>query len=127
MANSSGAAGEQAVADLLVQSGYTLLARNYHSRWGEIDIIVRDAKYIVFVEVKTRDQARKTEPEEAVTRSKQKKILSTALAYLQEYPQWQELQPRFDVAAVTASGLTVKSIRYLSGVWFPDGEEGGFF
>ena len=127
MVNTSGMAGEQAVTDLLTEAGYTIVARNYHSRWGEIDIIACDEKYIVFVEVKTRRNVRKAEPEEAVTRTKQQKLIQTALAYLQKYPQWQQYQPRFDVAAVTVCGADVQSIRYLTGAFLLDCDQGGFF
>lgn len=127
MRNNSGTLGEQAVTELLRESGYTIVARNYHSRWGEIDIIVCDAKYIVFVEVKTRSSMRQAEPEEAVTRAKQQKIVRTALTYLQQYPQWQQYQPRFDVAAVVVSGSGVEQIRYLTDVFLLDSERGGFF
>lgn len=127
MGNPSGALGEQAAADLLEQAGYRIVARNYHSRWGEIDIIVCDAQYIIFVEVKTRKDVRKAEPEEAVTLRKQKKIIQTALTYLQEYPQWQQYQPRFDVAALTLCGTDVKNIRYFTDAFRLDCDQGGFF
>ena len=54
MNNSSGKIGERYVLQMLLEQGYTFIDANYHSRFGEIDIIVADDKYIVFVEVKTR-------------------------------------------------------------------------
>ena len=56
MNNSSGKIGERYVLQMLLEQGYTFIDANYHSRFGEIDIIVADDKYIVFVEVKTRDE-----------------------------------------------------------------------
>ncbi len=54
MNNSSGKIGERYVLQMLLEQGYTFIDANYHSRFGEIDIIVADDKYIVFVEVKTK-------------------------------------------------------------------------
>ena len=67
MNNSSGKIGERYVLQMLLEQGYTFIDANYHSRFGEIDIIVADDKYIVFVEVKTRDEKSISTPLEAVT------------------------------------------------------------
>ena len=56
MDNSSGKMGERYVLQMLLEQGYTFIDANYHSRFGEIDIIVKDNKYIVFVEVKQEMQ-----------------------------------------------------------------------
>ena len=115
MDNGSGALGERFTAEQLQGQGYTILERNYHSRYGEIDIIAERSPYIVFVEVKTRRDSHLVSPLEAVTAAKQEKIRKTALCYLQEHPQAQSLQPRFDVSAVYTSGdgKTVLRSRYL--------------
>ena len=75
MNNSSGKIGERYVLQMLLEQGYTFIDANYHSRFGEIDIIVADDKYIVFVEVKTRDEKSISTPLEAVTFSKKKKLI----------------------------------------------------
>lgn len=95
----TGAAGEEFTADRLKQRGYRIVARNYYTRYGELDIIAASQKYIVFVEVKTRLPSAVSEPETFVTSSKQKKLVKAALLYLQKFPT--NLQPRFDVAGVT--------------------------
>lgn len=74
MDNSSGKMGERYVLQMLLEQGYTFIDANYHSRFGEIDIIVKDNKYIVFVEVKTRDAKSISTPLEAVTFAKKKKL-----------------------------------------------------
>ena len=53
-----GAWGEQAARAFLTRRGYAVLETNFRTRFGEIDIIAQDGKYIVFVEVKTRKDAR---------------------------------------------------------------------
>ncbi len=93
-----GVAGEVLAARFLRDKGYTILSSNYHSRFGEIDIIAVDGPYIVFVEVKARSERSFIEPREAVTQSKQDKILRTASLYMRAYPS--NLQPRFDVVEV---------------------------
>lgn len=125
MNNSSGKIGEDYVKQLLQEKGYFVLDTNYHSRFGEIDIIVKDFKYIVFVEVKTRDVNRMGEPLEAVTITKQKKIIQTALLYLQEHIELQNLQPRFDVAGLITTGKKkqIKEVQYITNAF--DG--GGLF
>lgn len=98
--NELGAWGEERAAEYLLRKGFTLIARNYRSRYGEIDLIVEDRTYLVFVEVKLRRSARYGTPAEYVTRSKQEKLRSTALLYLQSHPG--DKQPRFDVIELYA-------------------------
>lgn len=98
-AKSTGQAGENYAAEWLVCHGYAIVQRNYHSRFGEIDIIAKNSQYIIFVEVKAREQGAIVSAAEAVTKSKQQKLLLTAQQFLVRSPT--PLQPRFDVAAVT--------------------------
>lgn len=98
MDNSSGAAGEDRAAAYLMEKGFRILARNYRSRFGEIDIIAEDGKYLLFAEVKTRKSSSLVGPAEAVTAAKRARIARTAMLYLQNHRTG--LQPRFDVVAV---------------------------
>lgn len=125
MNNSSGKIGERYVLQMLLEQGYTFMDANYHSRFGEIDIIVKDDKYIVFVEVKTRDIGSISKPLEAITLSKRKKLIQTALLYLQEHTALQGLQPRFDAAGVITNGKNkeIKEVQYITNAF--DG--GGLF
>ena len=93
--------GEDYVLKYLIQKGYELVARNYHSFYGEIDLIVRNADTIVFVEVKTRKVDSIVEPVFFVDKRKQTKIVKTALMFLQEHPY--DLMIRLDVAEVVYS------------------------
>lgn len=111
MEQPSGKLGEDHVVSLLTQQGFEILEQNYHSRFGEIDIIAENEKYIVFVEVKTREKDGLTTPLEAITPSKQRKIIMTAQRYLQENPSL--LQPRFDAAAVLTQGKTIVDTQYI--------------
>ena len=92
--------GEEQAARYLKLRGYRVLDMNYKCRGGEIDIVARKGKYIVFVEVKLRKNAKFAEGREFVNYSKQQRIILTAQHYLQESPS--ELQPRFDVIEIYA-------------------------
>ena len=72
---SGGAAGEILAARYLIEKGYRLLATNYRSRFGEVDIVAENERFLVFVEVKTRGENAYFEPREAVTAAKQQKII----------------------------------------------------
>lgn len=112
MNNASGKIGEDYAANHLKDKGYRIAARNYHSRYGEIDIIAENKEFIVFAEVKTRDKNYEVSPLEAVSAGKQKKIGKTALSYLQSNPT--DLQPRFDVIGITTdSDYRILSIEHI--------------
>lgn len=108
---SAGRAGEDYAAKKLEELGYAIVARNYHSRYGEIDIIAENGEYLVFVEVKARKAGSLSSPLEAVTPQKQRRLILTAQAYLAASPS--EKQPRFDVAAVTLEGSRVTGWEYV--------------
>ena len=123
MDNASGKIGEDYAADLLIQKGYQIIERNYHSRFGEIDIIAKNKNYLVFIEVKTRDENYSVSPLEAVTVGKQKKLYKTALLYLQSHQTG--LQPRFDVIGIITNNnnFTIKSVDHIENAF----NGGGFY
>ena len=79
---------------------YQIVAAGYRCRFGEIDLIVKNRKYLVFVEVKTRKNDDFAGAREFVDRNKQDRIRVTASLYLSQNPT--NLQPRFDVVEVYA-------------------------
>ena len=94
-----GSQGEEIAARYLQEQGYKILQRNYHTQYGEVDIVCSSGQTIVFVEVKTRANTSFGFPEEAVTKTKQEHIRKTALAYLQYAPHhYKEI--RFDVIGI---------------------------
>lgn len=84
MNDSYGKLGEDIAEKYLIQKEYYILARNYHTRFGEIDIIASDGSCIVFVEVKTRTQNQFGTPLEAITSGKLSKIIKTSQFYLSQ-------------------------------------------
>ena len=77
-----GKIGEDKAETYLKEQGYEILCRNFRCMQGEIDIIARDKKTIVFVEVKTRTSTKYGEAREAVDKRKQKHIYESARYYL---------------------------------------------
>ncbi len=94
-----GAWGEDQAAEYLSGQGGKIVERNFRTPVGEIDIIVKERNYIVFVEVKTRRSVAFGTPQEAVGLRKQRQIVRTAQWYLQNNRNL-KLQPRFDVVAI---------------------------
>ncbi len=92
--------GEERAARYLRLRGYRIVETNYSSRLGEIDLIARRGKYLVFVEVKLRKSADFAAAREFVTAAKQQRIRSTAALYLAQNET--ALQPRFDVIDIYA-------------------------
>lgn len=86
----------------LKKNGYKILEQNYRNKIGEIDIVARDGRTLVFVEVKARRSRGYGSPKWAVTPKKQRKISMVALYYLKETRQ-QNVKARFDVVAVSSS------------------------
>jgi putative endonuclease len=97
-----GAEGEEAAAQFLKGQGYSILERNFSTRFGEIDVIARDKNTLVFVEVKFRRNPEFGSPQEAVTRAKILQIGRAALDYLVK-KRLGNVSCRFDVVAVQPS------------------------
>ncbi|WP_455781242.1 YraN family protein [Megamonas funiformis] len=91
--------GEDKAVEFLKVKNYTILVRNYHSRFGEIDIIARKQNTIIFVEVKTRKNTAFGFPAEFVDYKKQQKIMKTAQLYINDNFN-AEFDYRFDIIEV---------------------------
>jgi putative endonuclease len=90
--------GENMAARYLRNQGYKIILRNFRCELGEIDIIARQGKTLIFVEVKTRAYDDPT-PEEQVNVVKQQQVISAAKFYLSRYGKPQP-PARFDVVAI---------------------------
>ncbi|MCI2106261.1 MAG: YraN family protein [Intestinimonas sp.] len=106
--------GEALTAEELCRRGYQVVAANWHCRFGEIDLIAENGKYICFTEVKLRKSDIFAPACAFVDQRKQARLRTSAQLYLAEHPT--ELQPRFDVSEVYApEGLSTKQpeIHYI--------------
>lgn len=98
--NQVGAWGEQIAGVYLERKGYRILFHSYRSRFGEIDLIAENGRFLTFVEVKLRKNDNFARAMEYVDYRKQEKLRITAEIYLSEHPT--TLQPRFDVIEIYA-------------------------
>ncbi len=98
--NLLGGWGEALAAEYLRKKRYEIVASGYRCRFGEIDLIVKNRKYLAFVEVKLRKSDRFASAMEFVDRRKQDRLRMTASIYLSQNET--NLQPRFDVIEIYA-------------------------
>jgi putative endonuclease len=111
-----GQKGEDLAADHLEKSGYKILFRNW--KWGkhEIDIIAENQDFIIFAEVKTRNNDFQMHPASAVTKEKQKSIIWAANGYLQKFNV--DKESRFDVITIIKTGESYQ-IDHIEGAFYP--------
>lgn len=98
--NIVGSWGEHIAAEYLRKKHYKMIGANFRCRFGEIDLIVSNRKYLVFAEVKLRKSSNFAQAREFVDTHKQERLRLTAEMYLSQFPT--ELQPRFDIIEIYA-------------------------
>ena len=92
--------GEALAAEELRRRGYQVVAAGWRCRYGEIDLIAENDRFISFTEVKLRRDAAFAQAREFVDRRKQERLRTSAQMYLSQHPT--RLQPRFDVVEIYA-------------------------
>lgn len=115
LAQSKGAAGEQLAADYLQRQGLTLLERNFRVRGGEIDLVCRDGKTTVFVEVRLRSRSDFGGAAASITSTKQARLILAARHWLLRHG---ETPCRFD--CILLDGLEPKRIEWLRNAFTAD-------
>jgi putative endonuclease len=98
--------GEEFAMNVLLRKNYEILQMNFHSRFGEIDIIAKTPSHLIFVEVKTRCDLDRDLALESVTPKKQKRITMTALHYLQQHQEFNDCMIRYDIILVFFHEIT---------------------
>lgn len=103
--------GEKIAFDYLKKQGYQIIERNFKKPWGEIDIVAKKNKDLIFIEVKTRTvpQGDSPYPEESVHSLKQQKLIRTAQSYLLEKKYPPETNWQIDVIAIELNEQTRKA------------------
>jgi putative endonuclease len=104
-----GRLGEDAAVKYLEEAGMQIVARNYRSRYGEIDIVAMDHGTLAFVEVKAWKTVDVEELEFGITGAKQRKIIQTAKSFLLNHIEYNNTPQRFDVLFFGREGT-----RYLA-------------
>lgn len=95
-----GEQAEQHACDFLISQGLMMVERNFRCSYGEIDLIMKDGKTLVIVEVRYRKNAKFGSALESVTRSKQMKIIAATEVYLNTLPNDDLMPIRFDVVGI---------------------------
>lgn len=114
--NEIGILGESIAMDFLIENGYQIRAQNWRFSRAELDIVAIKDQTLVVVEVKTRSSAEFENPKEAVTKSKQKKIIKAANAYIEEFDI--DLECRFDIISVLIQNKKPE-IEHIQDAFYP--------
>lgn len=105
-----GREGEEVAVAFLKKNGYRILEKNFRAKFGEIDVIAEQNSTVVFIEVKARADHQYGHPFNAVTPSKQRKIIQVAQSYLAKH-QLMENPARFDVVGLTVDPVNSNSFQ----------------
>ena len=114
-----GKSGEKIAANYLLKKGYKILFRNYHSQFGEIDIIALDKDTLAFIEVKTRSSNFES-GFSSVSFSKQQKLTKTALDFISKNYEYEDFLTRFDVIVVLFDQREEYRLKHLVDAFLPD-------
>lgn len=96
----TGKLGENLAAEFLSKNGYELIERNFHTRFGEIDLIVTKAKKLVFVEVKLKIEEDFGTPEEMITKHKLRQVEMTGQSFLMKHPEYEKFYDSLQIDAI---------------------------
>ena len=96
-----GRTAEDVAVDFIKKKGFKIIARNFRTRLGEIDIIALDRDILVFMEVRSVSSLNFGHPEESITSRKQQKIVQTAQIFLKNNKRFANHLYRFDFVGVT--------------------------
>jgi putative endonuclease len=113
---SFGDQGENIAIEYLTKKGYSILAKKFRYRHYEVDIIAKEGDEIVFVEVKSRTASFVIHPSMAVTKKKQKNIISAAAAFIEMNNI--DFESRFDILTVIQENSTYK-IEHITSAYSP--------
>ncbi len=111
--------GEKLACDYLKKNGYKIIETNYHSQLGEIDIIAKFKKSIIFIEVKTRaSEGEILYPQEAVDHRKQKRMLRVIEQYIWKN-KIDDKKCQIDIIAISINKVTKSvKLKHLKNVFF---------
>jgi len=93
---------EARAADYLERHGLTVLTRGYRCRLGELDLVCRDERHLVIVEVRARGSAARCSAVESIGPHKRRRIVQATRHLLMRHAEWQSAPVRFDVVAFDA-------------------------
>jgi len=112
-----GDAGEDAAADWLKAQGYHIVKRNLRTPAGEVDIVVYRDAILAFVEVKSWRTSTAADLEKSIHAGKRRNIIASARHFLRENPEWNAVQPRFDIVFLDSE----RNLRHFAGAFTESG------
>jgi putative endonuclease len=101
-----GLEGEEKATKTLAREGYRIIEKNYRSPFGELDIIAEEGGYLVFVEVKKRNSPAFGDSFQAITGTKKKHMIKTALFYMKTHKCF-DRRVRFDVVGIDSENVKI--------------------
>ena len=117
ISNKSGQWGEDLALSQYSKKGYILVARNVYNKkgkmLGELDLVMRSETHLIFIEVKTRTSDKFGSVVESISAHKKRKILNSVNWFRRRFPQYEHLQPRIDVCAITIDNLDKTSVNVI--------------
>lgn len=108
---------EQLACNHVQQQGWQILARNYHCRSGELDIIACRQCTLAFIEVKYRRRNNYGGALASITPNKRRRLISAAQTFLQNQPQFKSLQARFDLVAISGRPEQQLKLQWLPAIF----------
>jgi putative endonuclease len=110
---------EQVALEYLKKQGLTLVEKNYHCPFGEIDLIFKQPSWLIFVEVKYRHTLSLTNPLESIDSHKQRRLICTAEHYLQRHTRFSSVNTRFDFILIQSPKNNHQDfkIEWMQDVW----------
>lgn len=115
----NGRIAEQLAHRFLLDRGLTTVTTNYRCRFGELDLIMRDARLLVIVEIRYRRQLTHGGPIESISAAKRRKIAITTQHFIRRYPSYRNVPVRFDVVGLTGT-LPAANIHWITGAFTMD-------
>lgn len=110
--------GEQLSCDYLASRGYSILDRNWHFHKKELDIVTKKDDFLVFVEVKSRQDTCLEDPTKAITKQKKRFLISAANAWIEDHDI--DLEVRFDVITVLIDKHGAPTLKHYKSAIIPE-------
>ncbi|KTD53584.1 hypothetical protein Lsan_3994 [Legionella santicrucis] len=111
MTQEKGRAAEEKALAYLTKQGLKLVVNNYRCRFGEIDLIMHDNNYLVFIEVRSRVSNQFGGGISSVTYTKRRKIIKTATCFILEHQKYNQFALRFDVVSIDGDTASINWIK----------------
>lgn len=112
----AGQRAEERALDYLKKQGFKLVTQNYYCRFGEIDLIMRDKDYLVFIEVRLRTGASYGDGAASITYAKRQKIIKATSHYIMRYKIQEKHPIRFDVISIDGTTGAINWLKDAFGV-----------